>query len=210
MMNEEADNLDRIMTRLIDAEATEAEWQAFQRHAADDPEVWRRLATEQWLCRRLGAEFEEETAGASRVELPSSTAPIASIRSSAMGRRLRRFALPAAGWAAAAALALAWSLTLAPSQNGSTSPAADRGRELSQTESPETLLAAYLRSPHVVREVEPVLLDTNVEGDSQEVVYVRRIIERQRVSKLLRPMWDENSNLVLQEASGPEIVRTSF
>jgi hypothetical protein len=108
-----------LISRAVDGAASPEDWRALEALAARDPEVWPRLLAALQAEQALRSEVAASLAAADAVELPGTDAaglvdpdapasPPAGIGAAPAGR-LRRFRLPTwTGWAAAAALALAW------------------------------------------------------------------------------------------------------
>jgi len=122
----DADSFELVLDRVVDAEESSDEWTAFVEHADRRPQLWRELACQQRDARRLmravGARVAPALAALPRTphrmsddSHPAPTSRLASSRL-AWTRHL--------GWAAAAAIALAWGVTatVTPARPGEQRP----------------------------------------------------------------------------------------
>jgi hypothetical protein len=93
---------DRLINRVVDQEASEADWKALHTLAEADPQVWRELAQAQREHAAMSAAVERELACADRVEVAGHEHYSVSLT--------ERFRVVTtwSGWVAAAVLALAW------------------------------------------------------------------------------------------------------
>lgn len=181
---------DVLIGRVVDGEASAQDWSALEILSASDPAVWERLGRAQKIHARLERGLEDAIAIAELVDLPSSYAQ--------GGRAGGRFAY--AGWAAAAAIALAWggiSGGLVPLTSfrsmGPQGQQAGIG-VTSQTAidqlPPEAIYDHYVRSGlasgRVVGEMPAMFVDAREldGGAGKEVWYVRQILERTKVTDL--------------------------
>lgn len=177
---------DILISRVIDGEASPEDWSALKALAERDPSVWRELAGLQQDHAELVGAMEEAISIADGVDAPvHAFGGIADRRSS-----LRMWG----GWAAAAAVALAW-IARAPSNQTNIQPIGSGQASLtpfglSQNSGPDDLFNAYVRTGQkegvVLGEVgEPVLVDTRPHEDGgYEVRYVRQIMERRIVPEV--------------------------
>jgi len=151
-----------LFDRAICGEASEADWAQLNDSAVADPAVWHRLALGLRDNGRLVQAMAEVGDAAEAVEL---------VRPSANRRRW----IGAAGWLAAAALALAWVGMPSPP------PIAD-------AEVPPEAAAAEL-----VGELPSVLMETRElpDGGGVEVTYLRRLIERRTTAAVFEHAEDE-------------------
>ena len=102
---------DILVTRVVDGRDTASDWRALESLASADPQVWRTLAQAQRDHRAMSREVRAQTAIAAHVSAPvhvlgRAGAPAVGERE-AMSRRTRDVSTWA-GWAAAAAIALAF------------------------------------------------------------------------------------------------------
>lgn len=194
---------DIVIGRVVDGEATSLDWSALDQIAASDAAVWERLGRAHRAHARLEREVEDAIAIAELIGAPTSSANDSAGRFS-FARAARQYG----GWAAAAAVALAWvgvqrspapaTSTTAPGQR-QTGPllandtgAAPLGVATDRFAgfTPEEALAHYVRSGlasgSVLGEMQPMLLDARDlgEGKGKEVWYVRPILERTTVTDL--------------------------
>lgn len=217
------DDLDLLITRLIDGDATDEDWNQFRARAAGDIEPWRRLAEDQQVCVALREGFEAVAARALAVELPGSAAGSAAAPHPPVetGEMLRR-ATPApasiswgryVGWAAAVLIGLSWAGTSWRNGSGQTGPQAEgNSSDLIQSVAYDydQHYAAYLQAPYVVRELDPVLLSSRRTENGLEVTFLRQIAERRYVKGFYEPAWDEQSNPVLRRGDEPRVMRASY
>jgi hypothetical protein len=199
---------------VVDGEATSLDWSALDQIAASDAAVWERLGRAHRAHARLEREVEDAIAIAELIGAPTSN-PSASAGRFSFARATRQYG----GWAAAAAIALAWvGLQRSPApapQTGAPGPrqagpvlASEPGANTAPLGivgdrfagfTPEEALDHYVRSGlasgNVLGEMQPMLLDARDlgEGKGKEVWYVRPILERTTVSDLsvLNPETDE-------------------
>ncbi len=207
------DPLDRdlLISRVVDGVASDSDWSAMDVIARTDAAIWRDLAQAQRCNTDLTNAVHAAICGTDGVELATSAG--SSVGAWGRGREDRdeapvsfniqehaqkRFNAMArwTGWAAAAALALAWvsGVRTGNPSGGLARPEGPAGAEASLlgTASASDLLAEYLRrgqaSGNVVAEVpskmmiEAVPMDDKVGG--YEVYFVRQIVERTRVPNL--------------------------
>jgi hypothetical protein len=185
---------ERLITRVVDGEATQEEWRAFCRAADVEPVLWRELAEAQQEQAELSSHVMKAIAVAEEVD-----APVSEEMAYRFNQRFRT-AVVVGGWsgwlAAAAAMLVAWSV-------GFPGVARDEAR----TDGPGVLSAgigsgwadafqAYLdrgqASGNVVGELpdrilleaRPMGSETAAEGRQYEVIYLRQIMERAVVDQL--------------------------
>ncbi len=167
--------MERLIGRIIDGEATCKEREHFEQEAAADELLWKTMALRQLDMTVLSDEVAAKTRAAQRVDvLP---AP----------RRRSRLDVPIAlsGWAAVLVLAATWAVVatvipqttpesaagLVPADAPAVSPVSAplTGREHYES---------YLRSEHVLGELDPILLETEKLDDGRlRLRIVRRIEE---------------------------------
>lgn len=195
---------DLLLSRVIDGEASPEDWSRLRAMAVADASVWRDLAETQHATAELSVAVGEAIAVADTIE-----APVASLARLRFQNRLRS-AGTWGGWAAAAALVLAWTFgsDLRPigdqrAQTGDMVPVQYR-----PPSTPDEALDQYLelgRKSGVVAGVSPQLVVQSirpiVDGERRrfEVVYVRQIVERAEVEALRqlgRPEYDETGRQI--------------
>lgn len=186
--------LDRLMSRIVDGEASDLDWDSFRRLADADPAVWRDLALTQRDQAALRSAVERRLHAADGVLLPQ---PSAWTRATPALARAGAWT----GWAVAATLALAafsqsW---LAPRGASPTENVAGLAPS-----SAADALQAYLdlgqKEGRVVGEVPQRLLVESrraQEGVGFEVIYVRQFVERAVVPDLYRLGTDESGSATL-------------
>lgn len=189
---------DLLISRVVDGEAGAADWDAFRALAARDPDLWRELAEAQRAHADLSAALAEAIAIADAVEAP--------VHEDMTRRFTDRWRMVGAlgGWAAAAALALAWATGMAGEPVGSSS--GDQRASLPGVSAFDTAAEAYQaylrqgqQAGRVVGEVPAkVLLEAQpAQGAAgYEVLYLRQIMERAVVSDLYEFGVDERGQPV--------------
>lgn len=195
------DNLadkDLLISRVVDGAAGAEDWDAFRALADRSPDLWRELAEAQRTHADLTAALSEAIAIADAVEAP--------VHEDMTRRFTERWRVVGAlgGWAAAAALAMAWTAGIA----GDPAPGQSGGRRASLAGVPafdtaSDAFQAYLRqgqeAGRVVGEMPAkVLLEAQpVAGAAgYEVLYLRQIMERAVVSDLYEFGVDERGRPV--------------
>lgn len=188
-MNEQ--ERDRLVGRVVDAEASPEDWSALRDLADRDPSVWTELSGAQRRHAALCAAVESHVSIADQVELPADPVPMI-----AVNRRMR-LAGAWGGWAAAAAALVAWSMgvPVVPSHDNNASlvklsPAPD---------SPAVALQSYFEQTgeraNVVREL-PEKLVVAIEpadGSRVRVLYLRRFLEWREEPGLFRPSGQDET-----------------
>lgn len=176
-------DVDVLMARVVDGEATAEEWEAWCAQADARPALWRDLAWAQRVQTLLAAEVERTTAVAETIEAPGAQRPsgVSLGRVGAWG-----------GWLAAA-LALAWAAGLWPGSQ----PGVQTAGVAATPASPAEALAQYLdqgqRAGVVLGELPAkVMLNARpLAGQGYEVLYLRQILERQVVPEFFGVAEDE-------------------
>jgi len=160
---------DRLITRIVDGVASDAERARFEELASRRPSLWRTLAVEQQSAGVLVRAFDRELERAERVELPvDAAAPV--------GRRTRAAWVAAGvGWAAAIVLAVVWAMT----ETGGEAPPGLTPVDLPPIEQlePDDALQRYLDAPWVRGQMQPVLLEIEHLPDGTRRVWIMRRIE---------------------------------
>jgi anti-sigma factor RsiW len=192
MMNES--RTDILINRIASSEASRGEFAEFEHAAVADPREWERLA------RLLRDELHMRSALASAID-DDSTAEIE--RAIDRSRNARSEFAPRrwSGWAVAAVVALAWTVSLMMNRTGETPvPPPTSGVQLASLTADEAL-EQYLRAGEsegrLVRELPTVLVETYPREDGGlEIYYVRQILEREAVSRVYELAEDEHGGYV--------------
>lgn len=190
------DELDLLISRIVDGEASDAEWTSFRDVASRTPKAWEQLA--QWqhdhrmMCEAVGGAI----AVAEARDVPAA--------GSALVSRVRS-AMSWGGWAAAAAVAL----TVWMNQTGAPSRPTDddgytAGLDFPVTpRTPDEALDRYLEigknDGRVIRQLpDRVLVQSEpLQSGGYEVVFIRQIMEREVVKQFYEvqgTVVDENGN----------------
>ena len=198
------DHYDILMTRIVDQEASAADWAAFSAAAESNPELWRLLAETQRQADLIAGVVTDATEVADDVTVPRfDTTP-----TTLTFRRAARRLLTGSGWAVAAALGLAWVLGGGPF--GETVPPTPVGSAGTVTpiSTASDHLAKYLelgrQSGAVVGEIpSKILIQSSPVGEGQgfEVIYIRQVLERTVVPEIFE-MGDDTT-----ETGAPTLVR---
>lgn len=180
---------DILISRVVDGVADEADWKSLDSLAASEPAIWRELAQSQRQQAKLLAAVDEALARIEDVSLPNPATYQFSARISSLARW--------GGWAAAAAVAIAW-------MGGVRAPSSSQGplaNPVSPILSASDALSAYLKKGQeegkVISEVPNKLMIEAVPlGDgSFEVYFVRQIVEKARMDDLYRQSFDESGRV---------------
>ena len=179
---------ERLMTRLVDGEASVGDRARFETLADEERGLWRDLALRQLEMGLLARRVAGHTAGADRIELPPR-------------RSWTTLSVTLSGWAALLVLGLLW-VTFAgeavPATNGSRPVPAAGEAVPHRVLTPQEHLQAYLQAEHVLGELAPVLLDTDDLGDGTlRLRYLRRIEEHIVIDEPLEHYVDEAGRLVV-------------
>lgn len=180
---------DILIGRLVDEEATAAEWNEFTLLSAADPSMWRELAELQRTQKLLSHGLELQIGAADRVEMPCI--------GHAAAEHIRRQGWrshPAlwAGWAVAAIVTVCWSLGLNGLVSSTRQNSGGNNASILPTAStPDEMLSTYLEEGRkagvVVGEVPRKLLIESrplEEGQGYQVYYIRQIVETRQVPEL--------------------------
>lgn len=205
----DAPDRDVLITRIIDQRAAAADWTAIERLATTDNALWREVALAQRDAGLLTAAVGRAIVVADNVDLDSvSDHPSVAASLEPIPLEQPRVIRPAAwmGWATAAALTLAW---FAGFQPGGSQPMVGNNATLlpvqlggTLVKTPTEALDAYRKmgqeEGRVVGEVPAKILVKSTPVDEgrggYDVVYIRQIIERARVSDPVRFTQDEAGN----------------
>lgn len=185
-----AEREDILIGRVVDGEATGADWSELERFATADESVWARLARAQRSQASLARAVDDEVVVAELVDLPT----LDTSRHhgwSEVSVRWRAYT----GWAVAAGLAFAWAGAARfnnlpgwrDASPGQSSLMAGVGVG---SLGPEELMQRYLakgsEQGRVIAELPMVMVESGPAqgGDGVEVVYVRQLLERVRVRNM--------------------------
>lgn len=188
------DERDRLVSRVVDAEATPEDWSALRELAEHDRAVWAELSAAQRDHAALSAAVESSIEPADRVELPADPGPMVVVN-----RRLR-LAGAWGGWVAAAAALLAWSFGV-PIVADSQAHNAGLGVSLPRPDSPAVALQSYFEQTgegaKVVRELPEKVIVSIEPADASRVrvLYLRRFLEWREEPGLFRPSGEDESGL---------------
>jgi len=191
---------DVLITRMLDGEATPEDWTAFQALAARDASVWAELSSAQQDMAEISASVAQATAVAARVRAPvdageTDDEALREALSVRFSGRVRA-TLAWSGWAAAAALVLAWGTGLpipgsgVGGYGGVPSGAIEAGvvpTRLNSAQALDQYLDTGREEGRVIAEMPTkVLLEArpNPEGAGYEVLFYRQILERAVVPEL--------------------------
>jgi hypothetical protein len=183
------DHEDILISKAADGAASAEEWDEIRRLGAIDPTLWERLADESRSCALLAQGLEEATRIADAVEIdPARAAGAAHLRF-----RLRVWT----GWAAAAAVAVAWlgNSILGPGQfMGDTAGFTGVSNADQALERYRALGTAEGR---FVSELPMVMVSTESDPETGrvEVLYLRRILERAEIEGMYTATEDESGSL---------------
>lgn len=190
------EQIDILISRVVDGVATPGDWQSLEAQGAREPIVWFELAMAQRDHQLLTGAISAAVVRADRFELPVVEAPVSTVHDEHahhFSMRARR-AVMWGGWAAAAAIGMAFMLQ----QPTPTAP----GNQTAGLQSPIATAADALSQYYklgqkdgvVLGEVpKKVLINTEpaADGDGYDVIYLRQIMERTRVPDLYRLSSDE-------------------
>ncbi|MDX2147371.1 MAG: hypothetical protein SFZ23_07590 [Planctomycetota bacterium] len=216
---------DILISRVVDGTALASDWAAIESLARVDASLWRDVAMAQSDASKLGAAVREQAARADLVAFPSTFSNDAPLPLALAGdiattdgggwRMGRRTWL---GWVAAAVLLVAFVIERGrqpdsnPGSGGGEITAGWGG--INADAEPQAYLDRYLEKGKdqglVVGEVpERVLLETTPAADGQGfwVVYIRQIMERQRVPDLykFRMLTDDSGRIIVEPVPVPGV-----
>lgn len=215
--------LDILISRVVDARASATDWDLLEQHGAADAGVWKALAMAQRDHSLLSAAVGAAVEPARRVSLPEQIGEEAgdvprtlSFAQAQVASRARR-AATWAGWAAAAALGLAFvsqqtGPVSAPSSGAV--PESQRAGLSGGISNATDALKAYLDRGKadgsvIGEQPEKQIVDVVPvrDGGGFEVFYVRRILERARVDNLYRVTSDEAGQPAALPVEAPAVRR---
>lgn len=201
---------DLLITRVVDCRASAEDWNALDRLALADATVWQDLARAQRDHALLSGAVMAEVVAADTITLPEHQAP-----SYKLASRIRS-AGAWGGWAAAAAVALAWMGGL-PAGGFNTGAGTGSQASMLPFGDASQALDAYLdlgkKDGRVIQQLPgKVLLDNPqpaADGRGYEVIFIRQIVERERVPDLYRFSRDETGGLTAVPVQVRRAVRTT-
>lgn len=200
---------DLLISRVVDCRASAGDWAELDRMAKSDDSVWRELARAQREHALLAGAVMDEVMKADSVAIPEHHAA-----SYKLASRIRS-AGAWGGWAAAAAVALAWMGGLPAGDTGAGLPS--NQASLAPFGSASDALNAYLdlgkKDGRVIQQLPgKVLVDDPrpaADGQGYEVIFIRQIVERERVPDLYRFSRDEAGNLTAIPVQARRAVRAA-
>jgi len=186
-MNSEL-NEQLLISRVIDGDASEQEWQDLETLAMREPRIWRELAEAQRDHSALMRGVSAALALADSTPLPSARDAFHfSGHANRFQQRLHRLSAWA-GWAVAAVLVLAFTPLGRSLQSTSNVPTgATAGLNLTPDQALDQYMKVGKKDGRVLEEVPTrVMMDSRPlpAGDGYEVIFVRQIIEKTRVPNL--------------------------
>jgi hypothetical protein len=180
---------DILISRVIDDEASAADWAQLKALAASEPQIWRDLFEMQRGQSELARAVESQLDVAEYID-----APVQDHLTAQLTQRVRR-GLTWAGWAAAAAVAVAWVGIGAPE------PGSEFDRPIAADLTPTQLLEQYMekgRESGLVQGEAPAKTLLSAQpapsGVGYEVFYIRQIVERAIVTDLYQLGSDDAGN----------------
>ncbi len=201
---------DILINRVVDGEATPADWAELDVVARRDPAIWARLAESQRSHASLQRAVEDTLTVAELVDLPHPAERL----ERAWDSRVRVWG----GWMVAALVAIAWAGNFAQiramrAEQSGADPNANTAELAGLTSlSPDQLLQAYMQSGiengRIVGEMPMVMLETvpTADGKSQ-ITFVRPLVERAIVDQFYEMGQTDTGRLVPVEADHSEFTR---
>lgn len=183
-------DMDALIGRIIDREATSQEFAEFEQQAAVDPILWKTLALGQIDMADLSERVIERVGAAEQVELGPDRH-----RRSAVG-----VLVTFSGWAAVLVVGLWWANTGGVGEPQGGVPPVQPAEILHPAAPPlsaDDHFDEYLRAGFVLGEWDPILLETEqLEDGRYRFRIVRRVEEYVVVDRLPSEVLDENGDLV--------------
>lgn len=187
---------DILISRVIDDEASAADWAQLKALAAREPEIWRELFEMQRGQAELASAVAQQLDVAEFVD-----APVRDHLSAQLTHRVRR-GIAWAGWAAAAAVAVAWiGVRVGPQEASQVGQVGQMGQASVVNLTAPQLLDQYLekgRQSGLVQGEAPAKTLLSAQpapnGVGYEVIYIRQIVERAIVTDLYQLGEDEAGN----------------
>lgn len=197
-MYESCSDHEVLISRVIDGEASSADWQSLRAMAERDPGVWTELEQTQDAHQSLCVGLENVCRVVEAVDLPDShPEQLVSGRLAKVGAW--------GGWLAAATLLLAWTVGMPLSGDGHSATSSigpNLGPEYVRVDTPEDALRAYVDRGRDAGSVVGLVADPRIvetrplpDGSGMEVLYVREILERRLVDQVYRLGKDEAGNI---------------
>lgn len=187
------DEHDRLISRIVDGEASGEDWDVFRAVAAGDQDVWAQLSETQRTSSVLSEALRGRAAIADTVELPDGVADPSHLQ--------HRFDLVSrwGGWAAAAAIVLVWFTGGLPTGGDAFSgnqagigPGITLADATSEQARDRYLDAGRAANSVIAELPDPVVVETRaMEDGSVEVLFLRQILERKVVSQVLTQSRDD-------------------
>lgn len=185
-----SEELDLIITRVVDRRATASDWSTLESLAAKDPSVWRDLGATMRMDHELRRRMDQEVRKSENISIKIERVVLHDRQKPRIGSHARRIG-SWGGWIAAAVL-IAFSL-----RGGGTNTRQSDANLAGFSGSTRDILSNYLQSGKrdgtVVGEVpEKVLLNTTpAEDGGTYVIFIRQIVEKVKVEDLYRISTDE-------------------
>ncbi len=179
-----------LIGRVTDGEASPADWSELEKLASADPTVWTRLASAQRRHAELERAVDDALTVAELVEAPDFLADA--------GERMTVRWRAYSGWAAAAAIALAWagasSLNLLPAgPGGNVQESGFVPIKLGSDALMDRYLETGRQEGRVLAELPMVMVESRpaINGEGSEIIYLRQVLERVRVDDVYRMGVDD-------------------
>lgn len=216
------DQLDLLVSRIVDGEASEADWTTFAALAERHPLAWKVLAQSQRDNAALSLTVNVALHAADRVDLPSPDAAQLWTARRAAPARIRTWSRLGAvsGWAAAAVIAFAAytgaisprpsagnpdAFTQRPLASSAPIPTPAGGAVQTAGWMPEDFVRGYMetgaRTGQVIGELpsqpvveQPVVLESGQRA--VKVVFIRKFVEQAVITDLARPVLDESGRII--------------
>ncbi len=200
---------DILINRVVDGEATPADWTELDVVSQRDPSIWARLAESQRSHASLQRAVEDALTAAELVDLPHPSERL----ERAWDSRVRVWG----GWMVAALVAIAWAGNFAQiramrAEQGNADVTNAAGLAGVSTLSSDQLLQAYMQSGiengRVVGEMPMVMLETvpTADGKSQ-ITFVRPLVERAIVDQFYELGQTDAGKFVPVKADRNEFTR---
>lgn len=200
-----------LITRLLDARASDADWLAFRDFAAVDQSVWNDIVATRRDMLHLERGFGPITAAAERSEMPE----LRFTNRPPTGRGHWHARSGLIGWAVAAVLALGFVAQQAGFRTGM-----ERAPQASLVPTPRSapeLLEQYIEAGRKTGMVlgeapQRMVVETRPreEGKGHEVLFYRLLLERTFVKDFQTMGSKEDGESVLVPASPPLMIKTSY
>lgn len=184
--------IEALVGRIVDGEATPADCAAFERLAASEQDWWRTLARRQLDMSILAHGVAERTGAADRVDVPAR-------------RRLPgvNVLLAVSGWAAVLVVGVTWAL-LGSVEGRSGTDDIERvghGGVATRELSPDEHFRKFIEADWVLGELDPILLETEPLGDGRlRLRIIRRIEEYVDTSMPPEALVDDKGALKVDPA----------